>query len=116
MQTPSYNQLQGTILAGGTLTATPFNIEGYTAFGLMTTTSSANGTLNFLVNSTPDTNSGNWKTLNTAAGAAVAITINSGQSAISSDALTPLHGYKYFHVKSTAQTNGLGLTLTAKAD
>ena len=116
MQTPSYNQFQGTILAGGTLTAQPFNVEGYTTFGLMATTSSVNGTLNFLVNDTPDVNSGNWKQVYGSTGAAVTVTINSGKTAISSDALTSLHGYKYLHIKSTAQPNGLALTLTAKAD
>lgn len=115
-QTPSFNQVQGTILAGGTLTASPLYVEGYAVQGLIANTSSINGTLNFLVNDTDDANSGNWKQVYGSNGSAVAVTLNSGKTAVSSDALTVLRGYKYIHVKSTAQTNGLALTLTLKAE
>lgn len=116
MQTPVTNQVVGTILAAGTLTALPFDTQGYSLYGLFTNTSSINGSLTFLVNGTLDPNSGNWKPLYTNAGARVSITAPSGQFAISSDALTPLKGYRYFYVESTAQTNGLALTLSLKTE
>ena len=116
LQTPFNNQVIGTILAGGTLTAIPFDTQGYSLYGLYTNSSSVNGSLTFLVNGTLDTNSGNWKPLYNNAGARVSITAPSGQFAISSDALTPLKAYRYFYVESTAQTNGLGLTLILKSE
>jgi hypothetical protein len=116
LQTPLYNQVTGTILAAGTLTASPFDTQGYTISGLLATGNSVNGTLNFLVNDTADSNSGNWKTLYTGAGVAVAVTAPSGAWGISADALTPLRGYRHIWIKTTAQTTGLGLILTLKAE
>lgn len=116
LQTPLNNQAVGTILAGGTLTALPFDTQGYSLYGLYTNTSSVNGTMSFLVNGTLDPNTANWKTLYNGAGAQVAFTAPSGQWAISSDVLTPLKAYRYFYIVSTAQTNGLQLTLMLKTE
>lgn len=116
LQTPLNNQVLGTILAAGTLTAQPFDTQGYSLYGLYTNTNSVNGSLTFLVNGTLDPNSGNWKPLYNGAGARVSITAPSGQFAISSDVLTPLKGYRYFYIESTAQTTGLGLTLVLKTE
>lgn len=117
MQTPSYNQVIGTILAGGTLTAAPFDTQGYTVAGLMAAGTGIIGTMNFRVNGSLDPNSGNWKTLYTGAGIPAAVTAPSGAWAISADALTPLKGFRYFYVvTSAAQTTGLSLTLFLKSE
>lgn len=121
LQTPLNNTVYGTILAGGTLSS-QFDLQGYNALGLIVLDNSVNGTLNFRVSDLPDVNAipgqpgGVYRTLYGSNGAAVALTINSGQGAISSDALTPLKGYRYVRVQSTAQTNGLALMLTLKSD
>ena len=116
LQTPLNNQVTGTILAAGTLTAQPFDTQGYSLLGLLTNSASVNGSLMFRVHGTLDPNSGNWKPLYNNVGARVSITAPSGEWAISSDALTPLKGYRYFYVESTAQTNGLSLTLILKTE
>ena len=116
LQTPLNNQVTGTILAAGTLTALPFDTQGYSLYGLLTNTNSVNGSLMFRVHGTLDPDTGNWKPLYNNAGARVSITAPSGQWAISSDALTPLKGYRYFYVESTAQTTGLSLTLMLKTE
>jgi len=116
LQTPLWNSVDGTILAGGTLTEGPFDTQGYSLYGLTTRTNSINGSLTFLVSGSLSSNSGDYNTVYTNAGVAVSVTAPSGQFAISSDALTPLKGYRYIHVRSTAQTNGLALTLHLKAE
>jgi hypothetical protein len=116
LQTPLNNQVTGTILAAGTLTAEPFDTQGYSLYGLFTNSNSINGTLMFRVHGTLDPNSGNWRPLYNGAGARVAVTAPSGQFGISSDVLTPLKGYRYFYVESTAQTTGLSLTLMLKTE
>jgi hypothetical protein len=124
LQTPLYNTIYGTILPGGTL-STPFNIQGYSLLGLQALDSSVNGTLGFMVSDKTDvpdeitpplSPAGVYRTLYTGAGVPVAVTAPSGQFAISSDALTPLKGYQFIRVTSTAQTNGLSLVLSLKAE
>jgi hypothetical protein len=115
MQTPSINQVVGTILAAGTLSS-EFNLQGYSLLGLQATSSSVNGTLGFMVSDKPDANGGVYRTLYNAVGVPVAVTAPSGQWGISSDALTPLKGYQYIRVSSTAQTTGLALKLSLKAE
>ena len=121
LQTPLNNTVNGTILAGGTLTS-EMNIQGYTLIGLMATTSSVNGTLGFQVSDkptvpvSPDQTPGVYRTLYTNLGVPVSVTAPSGAFAISSDALTPLKGYQYVKVSSTAQTTGLAITLILKTE
>ena len=114
IQSPYYNQLYGTILATGTLSS-QFDTQGYQIAGLIALDNSVNGTLNFRVSDKPDSEGGVYRTLYGSNGSAVAVTINSGQGGISSDALTPLKGFRYVRVQSTAQTNGLSLCLTLKS-
>lgn len=114
-QTPSYNQAQGTILAGGTLSS-EINLLGYTYFGLQTLGSSVNGTLGFMVSNKSDADGGVYRTLYNNLGVPVAVTAPSGQFSVSGDALTALKGYQFIRVSSTAQTNGLALVLTMKAE
>jgi hypothetical protein len=113
--TPFYNQVTGTILAGGTLSS-EFNLMGYNLVGIQALGTSINGTLGFMVSDKPDASSGVYRTLYNAVGVAVAVTAPSGQFSLSSDALTPLKGYQYIRVSSSAQTNGLALNLTLKAE
>lgn len=115
MQTPASNQFAGTILAAGTLSS-EFNLQGYGLLGLQATSSSVNGTLGFMVSDKPDALGGVYRTLYGAAGVPVTVTAPSGQWGISSDALTPLKGYQYIRVSSTAQTLGLSLMLSLKAE
>lgn len=115
MPTPSFNQVTGTILATGTLSS-EFNMQGYTLSGLQALDASVNGTLGFMVSDKGDASGGIYRTLYGAAGVPVAVTAPSGQFAISGDALTPLKGYQYIRVSSTAQTNGLALMLTLKSE
>lgn len=115
LQTPLYNTIYGTILPAGTLSS-EFNVQGYSLYGLQFLSNSVNGTLGFMVSDKSDANGGVYRTLYGSTGAAVAITVNSGQSAISSDALTPLKGYQFIRVSSTAQTNGVQLMLSLKSD
>jgi hypothetical protein len=49
-------------------------------------------------------------------GTAVALTINSGQGAVDTDALKTIRGYQYVRVSSSAQTNGLALMLTLESE
>jgi hypothetical protein len=121
LQTPLYNTIYGTILAGGTLSS-EFNLQGYQLSGLIARSNSVNGTLGFMVSDLPDVPSrpgaaaGVYRTLYNNAGAAIAITAPSGQWGISSEYMLPLVGYQYVRVSSTAQTTGLALTLILKAD
>ncbi len=115
LQTPLTNQYIGTILANATLSS-EFNVEGYTHFGLQATSSSINGTLGFMVSDKPDAAGGVYRTLYNNLGVAVSATAPSGQFAIGGDALSQLKGYQYIRVSSTAQTNGLALVLTMKAE
>lgn len=124
LQTPLYNTIYGTIAAGGTLTGT-FNLQGYSLAGIQALDASVNGTLNFLVSDKTDVSAeivpplapaGVFRTLYTGAGVPVAVTAPSGQFAISSDALTPLKGYQFVRITSTAQTNGLAIMLSLKAE
>lgn len=119
MQTPSYNQVYGTILATGTLSS-QFDTQGYQIAGLIALSNSVNGTLGFMVSDLPDTNpiagqpGGVYRTVYGNTGAAEAITAPSGQFAIGSQHLLPLSGYRYVRISSTAQTTGLSLMLTLK--
>lgn len=124
LQTPLYNTVYGTILAAGTLTET-FNLQGYSLAGIQALDSSVNGTLSFLVSDKtdvpaeivpPNAPAGVFRTLYTGAGVPVTVTAPVGQFAISSDALTPLKGYQFIRITSTAQTNGLALMLSLKAE
>ena len=124
LQTPLYNTVYGTILTNGTLSNT-INLQGYSLAGIQALGSSVNGTLGFLVSDKTDVPSeivpplapaGVFRTLYTGAGVPVTVTAPSGQFAISSDALTPLKGYQFIRVTSTAQTNGLLLMLSLKAE
>lgn len=115
LQTPSYNQVLGTILATGTLSS-QFDTQGYNLFGLITRTNSILGTLGFMVSDKSDEDSGVYRALVGSNGAAVAIGPVTGQFAISSDVLSVLRGYRFIRVSSTAQTTGLALTLTMKED
>jgi len=114
-QSPSFNQAQGTILAGGTLSS-EINLLGYTYFGLQATTSSVNGTLGFMVSNKSDADGGVYRPLTNNLGVPVAVTAPSGQFSISGDALTALKGYQFMRISSTAQTNGLALVLTMKSE
>jgi hypothetical protein len=115
LQTPLYNTIYGTILATGTLSS-EFNVQGYSLLGLQFLSSSVNGTLGFMVSDKDDAHSGVYRPLYAANGAPVAITVNSGQGAISSDALTPLKGYQFIRVSSTAQTLGASIMLSLKTE
>ncbi len=121
LQTPLFNQVQGTILPNGTLSS-QFDVQGYSLMGLQSLSNSVNGTLGFMVSTEGDTPnppgsaSTPYRTLYNGAGVPYTITAPSGQFAISSDALTPLKGYQFIRVSSTAQTNGLSLVLTLKAE
>jgi hypothetical protein len=115
VQTPSYNQVTGTILAAGTLSS-QFDTQGYTVAGLIALDTSVNGTLNFRVSDKADADGGVYRLLYGSAGVAVAVTAPSGQFAITADSLTPLKGYRYVRVASTAQTTGLALVMTLKAE
>ncbi len=121
LQTPLYNQITGTILAGGTLSS-EFFVQGYSLMGLMAMSNSLLGTLGFMVSNLPDvpnipgTPTGVYRTLIGSNGAAVAVAVPSGQWAMSSEAMTPVKGYQYIRISSTAQTNGLALVLTLKAE
>lgn len=114
-QTPSYNQVVGTINATGTLSS-QFDTQGYSIAGLIAKTNSVNGTLGFMVSDKPDESGGVYRTLYGSNGVPVAITAPSGQWALDSDALKVIKGYRYIRVSSTAQTNGLSLVMPLKAD
>lgn len=114
-QTPLNNQYIGTILAAGTLSS-EFNIAGYGILGLQATTSSVNGTLGFMVSNKGDADGGVYRPLYNNLGVAISATAPSGQFAISGDALAALRPYQFIRVSSTAQTNGLALILTVKAE
>jgi hypothetical protein len=113
--TPSTNQVTGTILATGTLSS-EFNLMGYNLVGIQALGASVNGTLGFMVSDKPDASGGVYRTLYGPTGTPVTITAPSGQFALSSDALTPLNGYQYIRVSSSAQTNGLALRLSLKSE
>lgn len=115
LQTPLYNTYQGTILPTGTLSS-EFNVQGYSLMGLQALDTSVNGTLGFMVSDKNDEHGGVYRTLYNGLGVPVAVTAPSGQFAISSDALTPLKGYQFIRVSSTAQTAGLSLILSVKAE
>lgn len=115
MPTPRFNQAYGTILAGGTLSS-EFNLQGYSVSGILALSNSVNGTLGFMVSNKGDAQSGVYRTVYDSNGAAVALTINSGQGAVDTDALKTIRGYQYLRVSSTAQTNGLSLMLVLEGD
>lgn len=123
-QTPLNNTVYGTILPNGTL-STEFDIQGYSLIGLQVLDSSVNGTLGFMVSDKTDTPAlitpsggaaGVYRVLYNNVGVPVSVTAPSGQFAISSDALTPLKGYQFIRVSSSAQTNGVSLMLSLKAE
>jgi hypothetical protein len=116
LQTPLWNSIDGTILPNGTLTEQPFDTQGYSLYGLTTRSNSVNGSLTFLVSGSLSSNSADYNTVYNNVGAAVSVTAPSGMFAIGSDALAALRGYRYIHIRSTAQTNGLGITLHMKAE
>lgn len=124
LQTPLTNTIYGTILAGGTLSSA-FNIQGFALVGLQVLSNSVNGTLGFMVSDKtdvpgeivpPNFAAGTYRTLYNNAGAAIAITAPAGQFAISSEYLLPIKGYQFVRISSTAQTNGLSLMLSLKAE
>jgi hypothetical protein len=115
MPTPKYNQIYGTILAAGTLSS-EFALQGYSVSGVLALSNSVNGTLGFMVSNKGDAQGGVYRPVYGANGAAVAITINSGQGAVDTDALKTIRGYQYVRVSSTAQTNGLSLMLVLESE
>jgi hypothetical protein len=115
MPTPRFNQVYGTILAGGTLSS-EFALQGYSISGVMALSNSVNGTLGFMVSNKGDAQGGVYRPVYGSNGTAVALTINSGQGAVDTDALKTIRGYQYVRVSSTAQTNGLALMLTLESE
>ena len=121
LQTPLYNTVYGTILAGGTLSS-QFDLQGYQLAGLIALSNSVNGTLGFMVSDLPDVPyrpgapAGVYRDMYKNDGTTVAITAPSGQFGISSEYMLPLVGYQFVRVKTTAQTNGLQLVLILKSD
>lgn len=115
LQTPLNNQIIGTINAAGTLSS-QFDVQGYSLFGLMALDNSVNGTLNFRVSDKDDAHGGVYRLLYGSSGALVAVTAPSGQWGLSSDVLTPLKGYQFFRVQTTAQTSGLSIALILKTE
>lgn len=115
MPTPRFNQIYGTILAGGTLSS-EFALQGYSVAGVMALDSSVNGTLGFRVSNKSDAQGGVYRPVYGSNGAAVALTINSGQGAVDTDALKTIRGYQYIRISSSAQTNGLSLMLTLESE
>ena len=121
LQTPLYNTIYGTILAGGTL-SDEFNVQGYSLYGLMALSNSVLGTLGFMVSdkadvpTVPGTPGGVYRTLVGANGAAVSVGPVSGQFGLSSEALLPIKGYQFIRVSTTAQTTGLAIVLNLKAE
>lgn len=115
MTTPRFNQIYGTILAGGTLSS-EFALQGYSVAGVMALSNSINGTLGFMVSNKSDAQGAVYRPVYGSNGAAVALTINSGQGAVATDALNAIRGYQYVRVSSSAQTNGLSLMLTLESE
>jgi hypothetical protein len=115
MATPRFNQIYGTILAGGTLSS-EFALQGYSISGVMALSNSVNGTLGFMVSNKGDAQGGVYRPVYSSNGTAVELTINSGQGAVDTDALKTIRGYQYVRVSSSAQTNGLALMLVLESD
>jgi hypothetical protein len=108
--TPSFNQVYGTINAGNTLSS-EINLLGYRIAGVIALSNSVNGTLGFSASDKPDVSGGVYRPVYGANGAAVAITVNSGQWALNADDLKSITGYQYIRISSSAQTNGLAIKL-----
>lgn len=115
LQTPLNNTIYGTVLPAGTLSS-EFNLQGYSLLGLITLTNSVLGTLGFMVSDKGDANGGVYRTLVGSNGAAVTLGPVTGQFGMSSDALTPLKGYQYIRISTTAQTTGLSIMLSLKPE